>query len=101
MEVQNMKCDTSICPPAHPHAGLILRLLHCLFFSPCCFKFIFLFLANFRTTSQHRKILQRKLPEGLKLSIAKKIENSLFSKVGSQIPVYIYACFSKGERVNM
>jgi hypothetical protein len=39
---------------------------------------------------QHRKILQRKLPEGLKLSIAKKIENSLFSKAGCPIPMYLY-----------
>jgi hypothetical protein len=30
---------------------------------------------------QHKKILGRKLPEALKLSIAKKMENNLFSKV--------------------
>jgi hypothetical protein len=30
---------------------------------------------------QHKKILERKLPESIKLSIAKKIENNLFSKV--------------------
>ena len=32
-------------------------------------------------TLQHKKILERKLPESLKLAIAKKIENNLFSKV--------------------
>ncbi len=30
---------------------------------------------------QHKTILERNLPEALKLSIAKKIENNLFSKV--------------------
>jgi hypothetical protein len=30
---------------------------------------------------QHQTILERTLPEALKLSIAKKIENNLFSKV--------------------
>jgi hypothetical protein len=30
---------------------------------------------------QHKKILERSLPDTLKLSIAKKIENNLFSKV--------------------
>ncbi len=30
---------------------------------------------------QHKKILERTLPEALKLSIARKIENNLFSKV--------------------
>ena len=33
------------------------------------------------TASQHQDILQRGLPEDLKLSIARKIENHLFSKV--------------------
>jgi hypothetical protein len=35
---------------------------------------------------QHQKILERKLPENLKLSIAKKIENNLFLKVYSSSP---------------
>jgi hypothetical protein len=30
---------------------------------------------------QHKAILQRKLPDNLKLSIAKTIENNLFAKV--------------------
>jgi hypothetical protein len=33
------------------------------------------------TRWQHKTILERNLPEALKLSIAKKIENNLFSKV--------------------
>ena len=33
------------------------------------------------TATQHQDILQRELPEDLKLSIARKIENHLFSKV--------------------
>ena len=32
---------------------------------------------------QHQRILERQLPETLKLSIAKKIENNLFLKVNS------------------
>jgi hypothetical protein len=35
---------------------------------------------------QHKKILERTLPEALKLSIARKIENNLFSKV--QLLIY-------------
>jgi hypothetical protein len=31
--------------------------------------------------SQHKKILERTIPDVLKLSIARKIENNLFSKV--------------------
>ncbi len=34
---------------------------------------------------QHKSILQRKLPESIKLSIAKEIENNLFSKVISEL----------------
>jgi hypothetical protein len=30
---------------------------------------------------QHKKILERTIPDALKLSIARKIENNLFSKV--------------------
>jgi hypothetical protein len=30
---------------------------------------------------KHKKILERSLPDALKISIAKKIENNLFSKV--------------------
>jgi hypothetical protein len=30
---------------------------------------------------QHKKILERTIPDALKLSIAQKIENNLFSKV--------------------
>jgi hypothetical protein len=36
---------------------------------------------------QHKAILQRKLPDNLKLAIAKTIENNLFSKVAALIPV--------------
>ena len=31
---------------------------------------------------QHKAVLQRKIPDRLKISIAKRIENNLFSKVG-------------------
>ena len=34
---------------------------------------------------QHKHILARKLPENLKLAIARKIENNLFSKVHSAL----------------
>ena len=33
--------------------------------------------------AQHKKILERTIPDVLKLSIARKIENNLFSKVGN------------------
>ena len=36
---------------------------------------------NLYAISQHKRILQRMLPDNLKLSIAQKIENNLFSKV--------------------
>jgi hypothetical protein len=34
-----------------------------------------------RLVIQHKKILERTIPDGLKLSIARKIENNLFSRV--------------------
>jgi hypothetical protein len=34
-----------------------------------------------KSSVQHKAIMERKLPESIKLSIAKKIENNLFSKV--------------------
>jgi hypothetical protein len=36
---------------------------------------------------QHKAILERTLPDNLKLSIAKRIENNLFAKVQAHIPV--------------
>ena len=43
---------------------------------------------------QHKAILERKLPDNLKLSIAKKIENNLFSKVlFSSLPSTVTAGF--------
>ncbi len=35
---------------------------------------------------QHRAIVQRKIPDALKLAIAKRIENNLFSKVRHSDP---------------
>ena len=41
---------------------------------------------------QNKEILQRFMPDGLKLEIAKKIENHLFSKVP-----FLYACQAKAS----
>ncbi len=42
---------------------------------------------------QHKTILKRKLPENLKLSIATKIENNLFSKVFAPCSKNVGGCF--------
>jgi hypothetical protein len=41
---------------------------------------------------QHKMILQKAMPEDLKLSIAKKIENNLFSKVLLFYTVFTSEC---------
>ncbi len=45
------------------------------------FKLVFIYLPMNLPTIQHKKILERTIPDALKLSIARKIENNLFSKV--------------------
>ena len=38
---------------------------------------------------QHKKVLEKVLPESLKIAIAQKIENHLFSKVLSRAILYV------------
>jgi hypothetical protein len=52
-------CETVIC------SSIYVLSLHC----------------SYRFILQQKEILERKLPEALKLSIAKQIENNLFTKV--------------------
>jgi hypothetical protein len=53
--------------------------------------FFFICLATNYAVCQHKDILERHLPDNLKLTIAKRIENNLFSKVVHFKPLTIFA----------
>jgi hypothetical protein len=44
-------------------------------------------------SEQHKAILERKLPDNLKLAIAKTIENNLFAKVFAKCPLAVLLTF--------
>jgi hypothetical protein len=50
---------------------------------------------------QHKSILQRDLPEGLKLTIAKNIENHLFSQVSLKLIFYSLAGTQVSSKVSI
>ncbi len=53
-----------------------------MFMDSCALSFDhYIFNLNVR---QHKALLERKLPDALKLALAKQIENNLFSKVITQ-----------------